>query len=779
MVIQMLFVTYGQTSVLPDGLIGNSYNSPLTAVYGTTPYSWTISSGSLPDGLTLGIGTGRITGIPTTTGTFTFTVQVSDSASPVRNATKILSITVIDPQVEILADSPLPDGMVGSYYSSVLWADGGTKPYSWTISAGALPGGLNLNGVNGEIYGTPTTAGNFDFTAMVTDSSAGPGTDTKDFNVTIRAAGGTIEITTTSLPDGTIMDDYIAGLAATGGTPPYTWSIISGALPHGLVMDSTLGTIYGIPTVEHGTFTFTVQVKDNASPAETTTKELSININAIPVMIVTEALPTSPVTTSYNGQLDATGGTEPYFWSVTSGSLPTGYVLDNATGLISGQSVRPHQDYTFTITVDDSSVPTQSDAKEFMIHLTDNSGGGMPPIPEPCYIVTKYLHNGMIGQFYNEAIIKSETGKGPFGWAIDSGTLPYGLVINQDGTITGIPEQRGRYQFIARLMTCDRFGVTESLEIIIESNEIQTHLFDGFNNPTVEVHCIHVDSRDRKWIAAGADGVYMFEGDGGAGMNWTHYTLADMGLPGEARTITDSHIRYDLGVYGRYYTHDVWVAGIGADAVVCSENGGTWSSAGLSDTIEAYDMCYDQTSGSVWLAETGGAHVWDNVAETWTSVAGNFYGIARDNDGVLWLAGSENSVSYGFGKIEGITYGYIGTVVTENYAVGVAPGGNIWTMNQVGSLGEYDPLSTSWTGSTLAVGNGICCAVAFDANGKMWTKWQTGEVAKGSTVVMNLPTEEPIATATEQSRTITVDYLNTKWTGSTVAGTGLYRYTGD
>ncbi len=169
--------------------------------------------------------------------------------------------------LSILTTSP-PSGTVGVAYSYSLAASGGNPPYTWTISAGSLPPGLSL--VGSAITGTPTATGTSSFTLKVTDSSS----HTATANLSITIASGTVTITTTAPPNGAVGIAYSYSLAATGGTPPYTWSIISGSLPPGLGLTSNV--ISGTPTAA-GTSSFTVKVTDSAS--NTATAVLSITIN--------------------------------------------------------------------------------------------------------------------------------------------------------------------------------------------------------------------------------------------------------------------------------------------------------------------------------------------------------------------------------------------------------------------------------------------------------------------------------------------------------------------
>jgi hypothetical protein len=160
------------TSSLPDGYTDEPYSATLTAVVGTVPYTWSLASGSLPAGLALTtVGNdGGITGTPTTAGTSSFTVRVTDSASPSVTATKTLSITI--QQRLMVATISLANGWEGVAYSDSLAAGNGTPPYTWSVTVGSLPAGLTLALSTGAITGTPTTAGTSSFTVRVTDSAS-------------------------------------------------------------------------------------------------------------------------------------------------------------------------------------------------------------------------------------------------------------------------------------------------------------------------------------------------------------------------------------------------------------------------------------------------------------------------------------------------------------------------------------------------------------------------------------------------------------------------------
>ena len=175
----------------------------------------------------------------------------------------------------VISPAPLPAAVINVPYSATLTAAGGLQPFTWSLASGTLPAGLSLS-TAGVISGTPTAVGNPTFRVQVTDSqmpTAAINTASKSITVNQQLA-----ITTSSLTAGSVNVPYSASLLATGGLPPYTWSIASGNLPAGLTL-SAAGVISGTPTTQQTT-TFTAQVSDSQSPPATATSaSLSLTIN--------------------------------------------------------------------------------------------------------------------------------------------------------------------------------------------------------------------------------------------------------------------------------------------------------------------------------------------------------------------------------------------------------------------------------------------------------------------------------------------------------------------
>ena len=319
------------TTSLPNGQVGTAYSAALAATGGTTPYTWSLTSGTLPAGLSLS-ASGVISGTPTAAvNAASLTFKVTDSGQPAQSQSATLTLT-ITAAAPVITTTSLPNGQVGTAYSAMLAATGGTTPYTWSLTSGTLPAGLSLS-ASGVISGTPTATVNAaSLTFKVTDSGQPAQSQSATLTLTITAAAPVI--TTTSLPNGQVGTAYSAALAATGGTTPYTWSLTSGTLPAGLSLSAS-GVISGTPTATVNAASLTFKVTDSGQPAQSQSATLTLTITAAAPVITTTSLPNGQVGTAYSAVLAATGGTTPYTWSLTSGTLPAGLSL-SASGVISG-----------------------------------------------------------------------------------------------------------------------------------------------------------------------------------------------------------------------------------------------------------------------------------------------------------------------------------------------------------------------------------------------------------------------------------------------------------
>ena len=306
----------------------------MTASGGSSPYTFSKTSGTLPTGLTLSTA-GVLSGTPTATGSFTFTVQAK--ASNNCTGTRSYTVAIACPTITV-NPSTLPNGTTTASYSQTITASGGTSPYTFTKTSGSLPGGLTLS-TAGVLSGTPSAGGSFTFTIQAKASNGCTGT--RSYTLTI--ACPTITVNPSTLPNGTTTAAYSQTITASGGSSPYTFTVSSGSLPGGLTL-TTAGVLSGTPSAS-GTFTFTIQAKDNKQC--TGTRSYTLTIACPTITVNPSTLANGKKNTAYNKTITASGGTSPYTFSKTSGSLPGGLTLSTA-GVLSGT---PTASGTFTFTV--------------------------------------------------------------------------------------------------------------------------------------------------------------------------------------------------------------------------------------------------------------------------------------------------------------------------------------------------------------------------------------------------------------------------------------------
>ncbi|MGR3893410.1 putative Ig domain-containing protein [Pseudomonas sp. 1176_21] len=305
----------------------NSSANPVTlSLSGGVASSVAIST-SASHGTVTASGT-SVTYTPTVgfAGTDSFTYTATNSAGTSAPAT--VTVTVGSPTISI-APASLPGGTAGIAYSTTsLAASGGNAPYAFSLASGALPSGLTLAS-NGTLSGTPTSSGNFSFTARATDAFSYTGT--RSYTLTIVA--GSMAITPATLPAPIYSSSYSQQLTVSGGVAPYTFSINGGSLPTGIALSST-GTLTGSPS-SPGTYTFSVTAVDSSSNLTSVSQSYTLTIATPFIDITPITLPAATVGTGYSTSISASGGVAPFDYGIAFGALPAGMSL-TSTGTLSG-----------------------------------------------------------------------------------------------------------------------------------------------------------------------------------------------------------------------------------------------------------------------------------------------------------------------------------------------------------------------------------------------------------------------------------------------------------
>lgn len=335
---------------LPQGTIGKAYSTTLVAAGGASPYTFSLSNGTLPKGIMLS-SAGALAGTPQQAGIFNnISVTAHDSVGAAGSRTYQL---VINGAPITLGPYSLPDAFVNQPYSTQLTASGGTPPYTFSRpSANTWVAGLQVNS-DGSISGTPTntSAALLDFNVVATDANGSTGT--REFQINLRS--GTLSLTPTVLPSATAGSAYSTAITTSGGHAPYTFSLALGnPLPAGLSISGS-GTLSGTPA-SSGNYPFIIQVQDSNGATGSQAYLLNVgepaNISLSPA-----SLPNAASGTSYSTVITASGGSPPYSFSLAAGSNPPPGLSFSAGGILSGIPASAGS-YPFTIQVQDNALAT-------------------------------------------------------------------------------------------------------------------------------------------------------------------------------------------------------------------------------------------------------------------------------------------------------------------------------------------------------------------------------------------------------------------------------------
>ncbi|MBL8799702.1 MAG: putative Ig domain-containing protein [Planctomycetia bacterium] len=427
---------------LSAATVGIAYNQSLGATGGTGPYTFALTAGALPAGLSLSTA-GLLSGTATAGGVFSFTITATDSsggAGPYTGS-QAYSLTV---QAPTIAPTPttLASATVGVAYSQSVSATGGTGPYTFAITAGSLPSGLNLS-TAGVLSGTATAGGTFAFTVTATDSSGGTGPYSGGQAYALTVLPPSITPTPAALADATVGVAYGGHtFGATGGTGPYTFAVTAGNLPSGLTL-STAGMLSGTATAG-GVFNFTVTATDSSGGTGPYSGGQAYALTVLPPSIaLVPGVPDATTGIAYSHALAASGGTTPYSFTVTAGTLPDGLNLTTG-GQLTG-------------------VATVGGVFDFTVTATDSSDGTGPFTAEQAYVLTVYqppaftsADAGTVAVGTASSLAIAVSGSPTASIALQ-GTLPSGLTFTDHGdgtgTLTGTPDpgSSGVYfvQFIA------------------------------------------------------------------------------------------------------------------------------------------------------------------------------------------------------------------------------------------------------------------------------------------------------------------------------------------
>ena len=422
-------------STLPSGAVTAAYSQTLTASGGVSPYSFAVTAGALPAGLSLSAG-GVLSGTPTAGGSFIFTATATDS-SPFPGpfaGSRAYAFTVSAPTIALPATS-LAGGTVGTAYSAgITAASGGTAPYSYAVTAGALPGGLSLNAANGAITGTPSAPGSFNFSITAADSSTGTGpyTATQAYAITVidippvaNAVSLTVAYNAAATP---------VTLNITGGAPT---SVAIGTAPtDGTAIASGTSITYQPATGYRGLFSFTYTATNSGGTSAPATVTVTVNN---PVITSTPSDPNlfATVGTPYSQTITLFGGAQPWSNFIVT-NLPAGLSMTSSTANSVTVSGTPTQAGSFELNASarDNSTPYYTVGGVYMLTVAPP---GLALTPAATTFNTPYAAP------YSQSFTASG-GTGPYNYALTAGALPTGVTFSGN-TVSGTPTAPGSYNF--------------------------------------------------------------------------------------------------------------------------------------------------------------------------------------------------------------------------------------------------------------------------------------------------------------------------------------------
>lgn len=447
------------TTSLPPIISNVAYGYTLNAVGGTSPYTWAITTGSLPAGITLNPDSGELSGTTAlTTYSQMLTFQVTDTRGV--TATRVFLFAVNN--TLSITTPVLPLILPGELYQFNMQAQGGSGSYKWSLASGSqgLPGGFTLSST-GLLSGA-TSLSNYtsNINIQVTDSSNNVATKSFAFNV--GTASGLL-INTDGIGMIVRGQPYQGTVYAENGVAPYSWSVSVNStkpIPSGMTFvgvsanGSTNATLSGTTTADLTNYAVEIQVVDaNGNRAYT-----SLFLNTYSSLTITSPspLPQATVGIVYSTQLTASGANQPFTWSLGPNSPPLPYGMSlSSAGVIYG-------------------TPTAASNTTLVIEVTDSiSDFTHAPIQFIANVSTLAITSSSLPNVYAgvpySASLSAGGGKTPYTWSIDpssSSTLPPGISLNSStGAISGTTTMNGWGTRNITFRVTDSVGVVKTLTI--------------------------------------------------------------------------------------------------------------------------------------------------------------------------------------------------------------------------------------------------------------------------------------------------------------------------
>lgn len=466
------------TEGLPDGYHNQAYVTWLGAREGLGKFLWSFGAGERPQGLSLEPETGKLSGVLALAPSdgserkFEFIVNCESNTEDTQGKPKLDSkrfalfvhrerpVHVVP--LRIMTEATLPAAYLQQPYPLVLAAEGGQPPYTWS---GALPPGLTLT-KNGYVTGKPGEVGEFTFDVVVST----PHGERQSKKLLLAVSENypppppipPLKVLTRRLPAAVADREYEVQLAAQGGTPPYSWTAISG-LPVWLRAHADASAFVGTPgLLDIGQSKVVWQVSDNRGQAAQSDAVLlevlpPAGEKPPPLRMKTPSLPDARAGQPYTLAVAVEGGFPPYKWTVSAVTPEHGVVFSTTDGTLSG-------------------VPKRMGSLLFPVAVTDKAGQSVTaelalrvrPALLPVGIVTTQAPIGRVEQHYTLALA-AVGGFPPYRWRLVEGQLPPGLVLDEtSGRVSGIPQEAGTWRARLAVADAEAQGAPEPLTIPVE-----------------------------------------------------------------------------------------------------------------------------------------------------------------------------------------------------------------------------------------------------------------------------------------------------------------------
>ncbi|MBD9544758.1 cadherin-like beta sandwich domain-containing protein [Ensifer sp. ENS04] len=447
---------------IPSGTLSPIFNSGVLSYSASVPNA--VSAITVTPTLSDGNASVTVNGNPVSSGSasgsigltpgmniVTITVTAQDGIAA---QSYTLSVTrLAAPLTQTPSGGPLPNATYGAAYNATVTASGGSAPYAYSLTGGALPAGLSLDATTGVLSGTPTVPGSFAFTVTSTDAATATG-----------SANYTLVIDAT-VPDVPLIGTVVAGdeeatvsfsaPASDGGSAVVSYTVTASPGSVSATGTSSPITVTGL---DNGTtYTFTVTANNSigsGSPSATSN----------PVAPEAALLPPVANPTAVTVAANSSGTSVPLTFS---GGSPTSLGIASApahgTASISGTTISysPFGGYSGP----DSFSFTATNAAGTSVPATVSVTVSPPTIEFSPW--TGALPSGRVGIEYNRTVTAT-SGTAPYSFVVTAGILPAGLALNSaTGLISGTPTYHGNFNFTVAATDANNASASASYSLSI------------------------------------------------------------------------------------------------------------------------------------------------------------------------------------------------------------------------------------------------------------------------------------------------------------------------